>query len=70
MMNPGALIGLISAVSFGYGILQLCFSMIPPSLTRVTRILGFQGNRELGLKCLNFASYCQDMRAPFALLVF
>jgi hypothetical protein len=67
MMNPSALIGLISAVSFGYGLLQLCFSMIPPSLTCVTRILGFQGNRELGLKCLNFASSGQDMHLPFAL---
>ncbi|CAG0912558.1 unnamed protein product [Notodromas monacha] len=67
-MNPSALIGLVSAVCFGYGLLQVCFSMIPPSLTRVTRILGFQGNKELGLRCLNFASYGQDMRAPFALL--
>ncbi|XP_071502427.1 tetratricopeptide repeat protein 39C-like [Diadema antillarum] len=55
-------------VSFGYGLLQLVISMMPPSLLKVVNLLGFHGNREFGLKCLDEASHSTDMKAPLAML--
>ncbi|XP_022101455.1 tetratricopeptide repeat protein 39C-like [Acanthaster planci] len=59
---------LCGGVAFGYGLLQLCISMMPPSLLKVVNLLGFRGNREFGLKCLQLASHSQDMKAPLAML--
>lgn len=56
----------MGAVSFGYGLLQLGISLLPPTLLRITNILGFQGNRQLGIANLMFARMGSDMRAPLA----
>ncbi|GJQ72424.1 hypothetical protein Trydic_g3502 [Trypoxylus dichotomus] len=59
---------LLCAVSFGYGLLQLGISLLPPSILRVTSFLGFGGNRKSGLANLMFSRLGTDMRAPFATL--
>lgn len=58
----------MSAVSFGYGIYQLCVSLLPPSLLKVIHFLGFEGDREAGLTALMYARLSEDMRAPLASL--
>ncbi|KAI4456614.1 tetratricopeptide repeat protein 39 family member [Holotrichia oblita] len=59
---------LLCAVSFGYGLLQLGISLLPPSMLKLTSFLGFGGNRKNGLDNLMFARLGTDMRAPFATL--
>ncbi|XP_070534555.1 tetratricopeptide repeat protein 39C-like [Ptychodera flava] len=56
------------AVCFGYGLFQLCVSMMPPSLLKLVNLLGFSGDRDTGLKCLDESSHSQDMKAPLATL--
>nr|XP_031829643.1 tetratricopeptide repeat protein 39C-like [Nomia melanderi] len=59
---------LMSAVNFGYGIYQLCVSLLPPSLVKVSHFLGFEGDREASLAALKNARLSEDMRAPLATL--
>ena len=54
-------------VSFGYGLLQLIISMMPPTMLKVVNLLGFKGNRRFGLQCLHLASHSTDMKAPLAM---
>ncbi|XP_077990373.1 tetratricopeptide repeat protein 39C-like [Glandiceps talaboti] len=56
------------AVCFGYGLFQLCISMMPPNLLKLVNLLGFQGDRNVGLKCLDESSHSEDMKAPLATL--
>ena len=66
-VSDDALARLKGGASFGYGLLQLVISMMPPSLLKVVNLLGFHGNREFGLKCLDEASHSSDMKAPLAM---
>ncbi|GLH10639.1 tetratricopeptide repeat protein 39C-like [Gryllus bimaculatus] len=63
---PDVVARLMAAVSFGYGVFQLCASLLPPSLLRLISFLGFEGDRQLGLAALMFARQGRDMRAPLA----
>ncbi|KAG8232492.1 hypothetical protein J437_LFUL011261 [Ladona fulva] len=63
---PSIVSRLMAAVSFGYGIFQLCISLLPPSLLRLIHFLGFEGDRQVGISALMFARQGQDMRAPLA----
>ncbi|XP_052250371.1 tetratricopeptide repeat protein 39C-like [Dreissena polymorpha] len=56
------------AVNFGYGTFQICISMIPPKILKVIEFLGFEGDRDVGLQCLNFACNSDSMNAPLATL--
>nr|XP_054756969.1 tetratricopeptide repeat protein 39C-like [Lytechinus pictus] len=67
-VEEDALARLKGGVSFGYGVLQLVISMMPPNLLTVVNLLGFHGNKEFGLKCLDTASHSTDMKAPLAML--
>ncbi|KAK0084360.1 hypothetical protein PV325_007157 [Microctonus aethiopoides] len=67
-VEPAQVIRLMSAVSFGYGIFQLCTSLVPPSLLKLIHFLGFEGNRRIGLTALMYARLGEDMRAPLATL--
>ncbi|XP_076756953.1 tetratricopeptide repeat protein 39C-like [Xylocopa sonorina] len=67
-VEPTEVSRLMSAVSFGYGIYQLCVSLLPPSLLKVIHFLGFEGDRETGLAALMYARLSKDMRAPLATL--
>ncbi|XP_029042217.1 tetratricopeptide repeat protein 39C-like isoform X2 [Osmia bicornis bicornis] len=67
-VEPSEVTRLMSAVSFGYGIYQLCVSLLPPSLIKVIHFLGFEGDREAGLTALMYARLSEDMRAPLATL--
>ena len=57
---------LLGSVSFGYGLFQLCISMVPPKLLKVIEFLGFEGDRDTGLDALEFACQSDDMKAPLA----
>ncbi|XP_033640932.1 tetratricopeptide repeat protein 39C-like isoform X1 [Asterias rubens] len=67
-LSEETLARLFGGVTFGYGLLQLCISMMPPSLLKVVNLLGFRGNRDFGLRCLQLSSHSQDMKAPLAML--
>ncbi|XP_032672032.1 tetratricopeptide repeat protein 39C-like [Odontomachus brunneus] len=67
-VEPTEVSRLMSAVSFGYGIYQLCVSLLPPSLLKVIHFLGFEGDRQAGLNALMYARLSEDMRAPLATL--
>ncbi|XP_048266528.1 tetratricopeptide repeat protein 39C-like [Bombus affinis] len=67
-VEPSEVSRLMSAVSFGYGIYQLCVSLLPPSLLKVIHFLGFEGDREAGITALMYARLSEDMRAPLATL--
>ena len=56
------LLRLRGAIYFGYGLLQIAFSFIPPQL-RVINFLGYQGDRKKGLECLKEAKSSQDLRS-------
>ncbi|XP_045582296.2 LOW QUALITY PROTEIN: tetratricopeptide repeat protein 39C [Procambarus clarkii] len=67
-LPPGMVSRLMASVSFGYGLFQLCMSLLPPSLLRLVHVLGLQGDRLAGLSALMFARKSHDMRAPLATL--
>lgn len=60
---------LLGAVSFGYGVFQICLSFVPPSALKLIKILGFEGDRSTAIKAIKFTSRSKDMRAPFADMV-
>lgn len=57
---------LLGGVSFGYGIFQICLSFLPPNGLKMLKVFGFEGDRNIALKAINFTSISGDMRAPFA----
>ncbi|XP_022916644.1 tetratricopeptide repeat protein 39C-like isoform X2 [Onthophagus taurus] len=59
---------LLCAVSFGYGLLQLGISLLPPTIMKLVNFLGFGGNRKQGIENLMYARKGDDLRAPFATL--
>ena len=54
------------AVYFGYGLMNIIMSLIPPKLMKLANLFGFHGSRRIGLQALEFASNSQDMKAPLA----
>ena len=54
------------AVYFGYGLMNIIVSLIPPKLVKLANLFGFHGNRRVGLQALEYASNSQDMKAPLA----
>ncbi|KAL0278367.1 UNVERIFIED_CONTAM: hypothetical protein PYX00_000203 [Menopon gallinae] len=67
-IKPEVVARLMSAVSFGYGIFQLCLSLLPPSLLKLIHFLGFEGDRKIGISALMFSRQGNDMRGPLASL--
>jgi len=65
-VEPSEVTRLMSAASFGYGVYQLCVSLLPPSVLKVIHFFGFEGNRQSGLAALMYARLGEDMRAPLA----
>lgn len=65
-IEPQVVARLMSAVSFGYGIFQLCISLLPSSLLRLIHFLGFESDRNVGLAALMFSREGTDMRGPLA----
>ena len=55
-----------AAVYFGYGMMNVCLSLIPPKLLKLANLLGFHGDRALGIQALEFCNQSQDMKAPLA----
>ena len=58
---------LVGSVSFGYGILKLVVSLVPPKILKLIEFLGFDGDRPSGLIHLDLASKTRDMKAPLAM---
>ena len=54
------------AVYFGYGLMNIIVSLIPPKLMKLANLFGFHGTRKVGLQALEFSSHSQDMKAPLA----
>ncbi|KXJ14069.1 Tetratricopeptide repeat protein 39C [Exaiptasia diaphana] len=67
-VSPDALRHLQAAVSCGYGLFHLAISLVPPKLLKFCHLLGFSGNRDVGLQALDIASQSEDMKAPVARL--
>lgn len=67
-LSEESLARLLGAVNFGYGTFQLCMSMVPPKILKLIEFLGFEGERDVGLACLDYTSRSQDMKAPLATL--
>lgn len=65
-IDPQVVQRLMGAVSFGYGAFQLAVSLLPPSMLKLVSFFGFEGDREMGLACLQFSRSTQDMRAPLS----
>jgi len=57
---------LMGAISFGYGVFQLCISLLPPNLLKLISFFGFEGDRDAGVLCLSYSKSTEDMRAPLA----
>lgn len=57
---------LLGSVSFGYGLFQICLSFMPPNILKLIKVFGFEGDRSVAIKAINFTSNSKDMRAPFA----
>lgn len=56
----------MGAASFGYGLFQLISSLLPVKLLKIISIFGFEGDRNIGVKCLMYARSSPDMRAVLA----
>ena len=65
-IGPETLRHLQAAVSCGYGLFHLAISLVPPKLLKFCHLLGFSGNRDVGLQALDIASQSEDMKAPVA----
>lgn len=65
-MTPEDAIRLMAAVSAGYGAFHLMVSLLPPSVISVIGVLGFRGNRQIGLDALAFAKNGPGVHAPLA----
>jgi len=59
---------LMSALSFGYGLIQVAISIVPAGLLRVCELLGFTADRNDGLGSLEMCSKSDDMKSPIARL--
>eukprot|EP00794_Sanderia_malayensis_P010144 gene10144-11178_t len=57
-----------SALSFGYGLIQVAISIVPAGLLKVCELLGFTADRDIGLQYLQLSSQSDDMKAPVARL--
>lgn len=71
LVNPTdieAIERLIGAVNFGYGIFQLCLSLLPPNILKFINFLGFQGDRRAGINCLKLSRLSKDWRSPIAII--
>jgi len=69
-MSKDALSRLFGAVSFGYGVFRLLVSLIPPKILWWIQFLGFEGDQDEGLTCLEYCSQSTDMKAPLATYVY
>lgn len=63
---PQDVVRLMAAISVGYGTFNLIVSLLPPTIASVIGMLGFNGNRKIGLDALAFAKNGPDVHAPLA----
>lgn len=68
LIPPPTLERLHGSVSFGFGLFNLCVSLIPQKLLKVVNLIGFHGDRDIGLSSLKSASESEDMKSPLAML--
>ena len=58
-----------ASLYFGYGLMNIIVSLIPPKLMKIANLFGFHGSRKIGLQALDFTSKSQSMKAPLARFV-
>jgi hypothetical protein len=61
------LLRLRGAVYFGYGLFQLAFSFLPPHF-KLINLLGYQGDRDVGINCLHECRQSIDFRSILAVV--
>lgn len=64
--DPSEIRRLMGAVSFGYGIFQLCSSLLPTKILKIFNFLGFVGVQSAGIACLMFSRTTNDVRSIMA----
>jgi len=67
-LSEEEMVVLNSALSFGYGLVQMGMSIVPTGLLKLCELFGFKANREIGVNALEFCSSSEDMKAPIATL--
>jgi len=65
--DAGTLARLYGSVCFGFGAFNLCVSLVPQHLLRIVNMIGFSGDRDVGLQSLQIACESKDMKAPLAM---
>lgn len=55
-----------AAIAFGYGLFNLVVSLTPPKVLHLAQLFGFTGDQELGLSCLKYVSYSQNVKAELS----
>lgn len=65
-VEPSDIRRLMGAVSFGYGIFQLCSSLLPPKILKIFNFLGFVGVQSAGISCLMYSRSTNDVRSVMA----
>lgn len=58
-----------AANSMGFGVVNVAISLLPEKVLSLMKIVGFQGDRNVGLKSLDIVLHSSDLRAPFAMLL-
>lgn len=61
------LLRLRGAVFFGYGLFQLAFSFLPPHF-KLINLLGYEGDRDVGINCLHECRQSIDFRSILAVV--
>lgn len=61
------LLRLRGAVYFGFGLFQLAFSFLPPHF-KLINLLGYHGDREVGINCLHECRVSIDFRSTLAVV--
>lgn len=61
-----ALLTVATATYFGVGVFNVVISILPPVVLRLVQVLGFSGDRELGLRLLRECLSLNAIRSPIA----
>ncbi|XP_055354651.1 tetratricopeptide repeat protein 39C-like [Paramacrobiotus metropolitanus] len=62
----GRLGQILGAVCYGFGCFHLMLSLLPPSLLKWLRFLGFEGDLRTGIQALTYCMYSSDWKALLA----
>ena len=58
-----------AASSMGFGVVNVAVSLLPEKVMGLMKMVGFHGDRAVGLRSLDVVLHSSDMRTPFAMLM-